>query len=86
MTIDFSSHNSSDLGAFQMGCTTFDQRVVRAFAEVALSALWTSADAVAGQYFPAFVTEPGVCGSGASVRVRSSQGVKGVFVGEDTPE
>jgi len=43
-------------------------------------------DTVAGEDFPAFITEAGVRGEGASIRVRSLQGIKGVFVGEDALE
>ena len=60
--------------------------MVRTGAEATLSALRTGADTVVGEDFPAFITEAGVHGSGASIRVRSSQGVKGVFIGEDAPE
>jgi len=51
-----------------------------------LPALGTVADTVAGEDFPTFIAEAGIRGERASVRVRSSQGVKGVFVGEDAPE
>jgi len=79
-------HEAVHLCTFQVGCGAVDGRVVRAAAETALSSLRTAAHTVAGEDFPAFVTEAGVHGEGASVRVGSSQGVKGVFIGEDVPE
>jgi len=60
--------------------------VVRTGAEATLPTLGAVADTVAGEDFPAFIAEAGVRGEGASVQVRSSQGVKGVFVGEYAPE
>ena len=60
--------------------------MVRAGTEATLSTLRTVAYTVAGEDFPAFIAEAGVRGERASIRVRSSQGVKGVFIGEDAPE
>jgi len=55
-------------------------------AETALPTLGAVGGSVAREDFPAFITEAGVHGEWASVGVRSSKRVKGVFVGEDTPE
>jgi len=60
--------------------------VVRPETEATLPAFRAVADTVAGEDFPAFIAEVGVRGKRTPIRVRSSQGVKGVFVGEDAPE
>jgi len=79
-------HEAINLRAFQVGHGAFNGRVVGAGAKAALSALRTGADAVTGENFPTLVAEAGVRGERTPIRVGSSQGIKGVFVGEDAPE
>ena len=79
-------HEAVHLCTLQVGRGTLDCRVVRTGTEATLSVLGTVAGTVVGEDFPTFVTEAGVRGKGASIWVGSSQGVKGVFVGEDAPE
>src|SRR5712675_2126004 len=79
-------HEAVHLRTFEVRCGAFDGRVVRTGAEAALAALGAGADTVVGEDFPTFITEAGVRGNGAPVQVRSSQGVEGVFVGEDALE
>src|SRR5712671_3419123 len=74
-------HEAVHLRTFQVGCGACDGGVVRTGAEAALSTLRTGAAVVAGEDFPASIAGAGVGGGGACVWVRSSQGVKGVFVG-----
>jgi len=59
--------------------------MARTGAEATLSALGTVARTVVGEDFPTLVTEAGVRGDRAAVGVRS-QGIEGVFIGEDAPE
>jgi len=79
-------HEAVHLRTFEVRGGALDGRVVRADTEAALAAFGAMADMVVGEDFPTFIAEAGIRGSGAPVRVRSSQGVKGVFVGEDAPE
>ena len=79
-------HEAVRLRTFEVRGGALEGRVVRMGAEAALAAFGTVADAVIGEDFPTFIAEAGIRGHGAPVRVRSSQGVKGVFVSEDAPE
>ena len=79
-------HEAIDFRAFQVGRATVEWRVVGTGAEAALPTLQAVADAVAREDFPAFIAEAGVRGEWVLVGVRTAQRVKGVFIGEDTPE
>jgi len=79
-------HEAVHLRTFEVRGGALDGRVVRAGAEAALAAFGAMTDTVVGEDVPTFIAEAGIRGSGAPVWVRSSQGVKGVFVGEDAPE
>ena len=60
--------------------------MVRTATEAALSPLGTIDGAVVGEDFPAFVTEAGVQGMWAAVRVRAMVRLEWGFFGEYAPE
>ena len=79
-------HEAIHLCTLEVGCIAVDRRMIGAGAEAALSTLRTVADTMTREDFPALITEAGIHGEWSSIRVWASQGVKGVFVGEDAPE